>query len=210
MARRTDDTGAAILRAASDLLAAEGPGALSVRRIAAAAGCSTMGLYSRFGGKDGVVDELFAEGFEHLCAAMQGLPTSASALDDFRACALQYRRTALDFSTHYMVMFGGAVPGFEPSPENHLVAKESFELLVARVQRCIDDGDFVGDPSRIAEIVWGAMHGMVMLELIGIDPRGDDPVTRYEAMLDVLIAGLRPGGGAPTPAPALTADGTRA
>ena len=210
MARRTDDTGAAILRAASDLLAAEGPGALSVRRIAAAAGCSTMGLYSRFGGKDGVVDELFAEGFEHLCAAMQGLPTTASSLADFRACALQYRRTALDFSTHYMVMFGGAVPGFEPSPDNHLVAKESFELLVARVQRCIDAGDFEGDPSRIAEIVWGAMHGMVMLELIGIDPRGDDPVTRYEAMLDVLIAGLRPGGGAPTPAPALASEAGRA
>ena len=89
MARRTDDTGTAILRAASDLLAAEGPGALSVRRIAAAAGCSTMGLYSRFGGKDGVVDELFAEGFEHLCAAMQGLPTTASSLADFRGTAVQ-------------------------------------------------------------------------------------------------------------------------
>ena len=91
MAKRTDDTGAAILRAASDLLATEGPGALSVRRIATAAGCSTMGLYSRFGGKDGVVDELFAEGFEHLCTAMQSLPTTSDAVDDFRACALQYR-----------------------------------------------------------------------------------------------------------------------
>ena len=210
MARRTDDTGAAILRAASDLLAAEGPGALSVRRIAAAAGCSTMGLYSRFGGKDGVVDELFAEGFDHLRASMEDLPTTQSALADFRACAQQYRRTALEFSTHYMVMFGGAVPGFEPSPENHLVAKESFDHLVSSVQRCIDADDFEGDPSRIAEIVWGAMHGMVMLELIGIDPRGDDPVTRYEAMLDVLIAGLRPGGGAPTPAPALTSETSRA
>lgn len=192
MARRTDDTGAAILRAASDLLAAEGPGALSVRRIAAAAGCSTMGLYSRFGGKDGVVDELFAEGFDHLCAEMQALPATASAVDDFRACARQYRRTALEHSTHYMVMFGGAVPGFEPSSENHLVAKESFDLLVARVQRCIDAGAFGGEAVRVAEIAWGAMHGMVMLELIGLDPVGDDPTARYDAMLDVLVAGLRP------------------
>jgi AcrR family transcriptional regulator len=192
MARRTDDTGSAILRAASELLATEGPGALSVRRIAAAAGCSTMGLYSRFGGKDGVVDELFAEGFEHLCAAMQSLPTTGVALDEFRACARQYRLTALEHSTHYMVMFGGAVPGFEPSAENHLVAKESFDLLVARVQRCIDAADFSGEAVRIAEIAWGAMHGMVMLELIGLDPVGDDPATRYEAMLDVLVAGLRP------------------
>jgi len=208
MARRTDETGAAILHAASELLATEGPGALSVRRIAAAAGCSTMGLYSRFGGKDGVVDELFAEGFDHLRASMEGLPTTASAVDDFRACAQQYRRTALQFSTHYMVMFGGAVPGFEPSPENHLVAKESFDHLVSSVRRCIDAGAFEGDAVRIAEISWGAMHGMVMLELIGLDPHHDDPATRYDAMLDVLVAGLRPGGGAPAAAPALASDGS--
>ena len=99
MARRTDDTGTAILHAASELLATEGPGALSVRRIAAAAGCSTMGLYSRFGGKDGVIDELFAAGFAHLCQAMQSLPATAVAVDDFLACARQYRRTALEHST---------------------------------------------------------------------------------------------------------------
>jgi AcrR family transcriptional regulator len=197
MARRTDDTGAAILRAASDLLASEGPGALSVRRIAAAAGCSTMGLYSRFGGKDGVVDELFAEGFEHLRASIDAMPVTASALDDFRVCARGYRETALAYSTHYMVMFGGAVPGFEPSEENHLVAKQSFDLLVARVQRCIDAGDFAGDAVAIAEVAWASMHGMVMLELVGIDPVGNSPRSRYEAMLDVLIAGLRPGGAAP-------------
>jgi AcrR family transcriptional regulator len=193
MARRTDETGAAILHAASALLATEGPGALSVRRIAAAAGCSTMGLYSRFGGKDGVVDELFAEGMEHLHESIRSSTDTGDAIADFRCCALGYRRTALEHSTHYMVMFGGAVPGFEPSEENHLVAKAAFGLLVERVQGAIDSGAFAGDAVRIAEIAWGAMHGMVMLELIGIDPVGDDPATRYEGMLDVLIAGLRPG-----------------
>jgi AcrR family transcriptional regulator len=193
MAKNDDETGAAILRAASDLLSAEGPGALSVRRIAAAAGCSTMGLYSRFGGKDGVVDELFAEGFEHLHASIQSIPATGVPLADLRACALGYRVTALSHATHYMVMFGGAVPGFEPSLENHVVAKAAFDLLCGRVQRCIDAGDFEGEASRIAEVLWGSMHGMVMLELVGIDPVGDDPAARYEAMLDTLLAGLRPG-----------------
>jgi hypothetical protein len=61
------------------------------------------------------------------------------------------------------------------------------------VQRCIDNGDFEGEAPRIAEVLWGSMHGMVMLELVGIDPVGDDPAARYEAMLDTLLAGLRPG-----------------
>lgn len=46
-----DSVGSTLLKAAGDLLAAEGPGALTVRRIAHAAGVSTMNVYSRFGGK---------------------------------------------------------------------------------------------------------------------------------------------------------------
>src|SRR3954467_13282778 len=65
---------------ASELLSKEGASGLSVRRIAAAAGCSTMGLYSRFGGKDGVVDELYAEGFVRLIGAMKANPVTGDAL----------------------------------------------------------------------------------------------------------------------------------
>ena len=80
------DTREALLAAAHDLLATEGAGALTVRRIAAAAGMSTMNVYSRFGGKDGVLDELFVDGFRRLAETMEASPrattrwrTSASA-----------------------------------------------------------------------------------------------------------------------------------
>src|SRR5215213_5805048 len=65
-AGRPDETREALLAAAHDLLAREGAAALTVRRIAAAAGVSTMNVYSRFGGKDGVLDALLIEGFEKL------------------------------------------------------------------------------------------------------------------------------------------------
>ena len=55
-----------MLDTARALLESDGPGALSVRRIAAEAGISTMNVYSRFGGKGGVVDELYCEGFGRL------------------------------------------------------------------------------------------------------------------------------------------------
>ena len=64
------DTRASLLHAASTLLAAEGPEALTVRRIAAEAGVSTMGVYSRFGGKEGVIDALLRDGFQALADAM--------------------------------------------------------------------------------------------------------------------------------------------
>ncbi|MEY2552238.1 MAG: hypothetical protein QOC57_98, partial [Ilumatobacteraceae bacterium] len=61
-----DSVGSTLLKAASELLAEEGPAALTVRGIANAAGVSTMNVYSRFGSKDGVVDHLFVEGFRRL------------------------------------------------------------------------------------------------------------------------------------------------
>ena len=194
MARTRDVQGQRILEAASELLSTEGASALSVRRIATAAGCSTMGLYSRFGGKDGVVDELFAEGFERLTAAMKARPLSGDPLADLRGCAECYRDTALANATHYMVMFGGAVPGFEPSDASHLLAHGAFDGLVAKVRRCTDAGLFADlAPEQVAEVVWGSIHGLVMLELVGINPLGSDPAARFTRALDILFDGLTHG-----------------
>ena len=187
MARTRDDQGQRILEAASDLLSTEGASALSVRRIAAAAGCSTMGLYSRFGGKDGVVDELYAEGFERLIASMKVNPPSDDPLADLRRGAACYRDAALANATHYMVMFGGAVPGFVPSDSSHELAHGAFDGFVAKV------GLFAGSADQIAEVLWGAIHGLVMLEIVGIDPLMSDPIPRFERALDVLFRGLTHG-----------------
>jgi AcrR family transcriptional regulator len=190
MARTRDEQGRRILESASELLSKEGAAALSVRRIAAAAGCSTMGLYSRFGGKDGVVDELFVEGFERLIDAMSANATTDHPLDDLRRCAQCYRDTALANATHYMVMFGGAVPGFEPSDSSLQLAHEAFAGLVAGVQRCVDAGLMAGPAPELAEILWGSIHGLVMLELVGIDPLTSDASARFGRALDVLLAGM--------------------
>jgi AcrR family transcriptional regulator len=193
MARTRDEQGRRILEAASELLSKEGASALSVRRIATAAGCSTMGLYSRFGGKDGVVDELYAEGFERLVVAMQANPVTDDPLADLRRCAVCYRETALAHATHYMVMFGGAVPGFVPSDATHELAHAAFGGLVAKVQRCTDAGILAGRAEDLAEVVWGSIHGLVMLELVGLDPCRSDPAARFSRALDALFEGFAHG-----------------
>jgi hypothetical protein len=138
-----------------------------------------------------VVDELYVEGFRQLCDGMSAIPKTADPVVDLVNCARAYRDTALEHATHYMVMFGGAVPEFEPSKPSLHVAHDAFLRLVANVQRCIDAGAFSGDAAEIAEIWWGAMHGLVMLELVGIDPKRGDPTERYDRLLDTLLAGLR-------------------
>jgi AcrR family transcriptional regulator len=188
--RTDDDQSRTILEAASRILSDEGAAGLTVRRIAAEAGCSTMGLYSRFGGKEGVVDELYVEGFGHLANGLSGVTDTDDPVADLRACAHRYRAAALQHATHYMVMFGGAVPDFQPSKPSMAVAHEAFARLVARVQRCVDAGAFKGDAAEIAEVWWGATHGHVMLEIVGISPVKGDPAVRFDRLLDTLLDGL--------------------
>ena len=191
MPRSLDEQGQALLDAASHLLAAEGAAALTVRRIAADAGCSTMGVYSRFGNKDGVVDHLYIEGFRRLIDAMASVDVTDDPLTDLRRCGRAYRRNAIDNATYYLVMFARAVPGFTPSDEARVVSYASFERLVDRVRRCQEAGVYVdGSPYTMAEVIWGAIHGHVMLELVGMKATDDDPAERYEHMLELIDRGF--------------------
>jgi AcrR family transcriptional regulator len=192
MARTGDEQGKALVDAASRVLAEEGSGALTVRRIAAEAGCSTMGVYSRFGGKAGVVDQLYMEGFRRLTAALSGVEITADPVADLHRCGLAYRQNALDNATYYLIMFARAVPGYQPTDEAKHVSLASFDRLVERVQRCQAAGAFTaGPPEAKAEVIWGAIHGHVMLELVGMKATLDDPRARYERLLDALEAGFR-------------------
>ena len=200
-----------LLAAASRLLAAEGPEALTVRRIAADAGYSTMGVYSRFGGKDGIVEALFVEGFRGLAAAMAAVPDTDDPLTDLLACGVAYRRFALAHPTSYTVMFERAVPGYEPSPGAEAIAMGTFEGLVRQVTRAIDAGDLAvgltGDPADVAQRLWAMSHGWVSLEIHGLLKAAADDAAYEHA----LVAACVPGRAGLTPsAPAAPVPGRRA
>jgi AcrR family transcriptional regulator len=162
---RPDDTRQALLDAAHDLLAGEGPGALTVRRIATAAGMSTMNVYSRFGGKYGVLEELFTDGFRRLAEQMHAEPPSDDPLADLRRCSATYRRFAREHATYYSLMFDRAVPDFEPSDAARDVALGTLALLAERVRRAMDAGALApGDAFEVATALWACQHGLASLE----------------------------------------------
>ena len=59
----TDARRRQVVEAAARVLAEDGPHGLSLRRIAAEAGASTQIVYTLFGGKPGLADALYGEGF---------------------------------------------------------------------------------------------------------------------------------------------------
>jgi AcrR family transcriptional regulator len=162
----------AFLDAASGLLVEEGPQALTMRRVASAVGCSTTVLYTMFGGKEGLADALYREGFERLTRHLEEAEKAHDAPEDpvtrAAALAIAYRESALADRNYYGVMFGRAIPGFEPSQESLAVADASLGMLADAVQEGMDSGVLVeGDARAVAEVLWAAAHGVVSLELAG-------------------------------------------
>ncbi|MGZ4773531.1 MAG: TetR/AcrR family transcriptional regulator [Ilumatobacteraceae bacterium] len=186
-----DPVGSTLLKAAGDLLATEGPAALTVRRIATAAGVSTMNVYSRFGGKDGVVEHLFVEGFHRLGEAMNAGAVSDDSIADVRVCGLAYRQFAIDHQTLYSVMFDRVVPDFEPSIEAQVLAGSTLELLAKRLERAMLAGAIrSADPLQTAALVWATCHGVVSLELKAVGPMAIDWHAVYDEAMDMIIRGL--------------------
>jgi AcrR family transcriptional regulator len=187
----TDPARLALLDAASAILAADGPDALTVRRIAARAGCSTMLVYSRLGGKQGVVQALWVEGFERLSRSLEANRPTKDPLADLRRSARAYRKFAFENPTYYAVMFDRAVPDFVPSPEAALVGSAALDVLATLVRRAVDAGRLVpGDPRQLAAALWAANHGVCSLELKHSGPTDIDWPKCHERVIEAVLAGL--------------------
>lgn len=165
MNRAYDETSNALLEAAHRLLAAEGSGALTVRRIATEAGMSTMNVYSRFGGKDGVIDQLYLDGYKRLFDTLAAVPETDQPADDLVAVGRAYRQFALDNPKYYEIMFRG----FDPSQESTQTALSGLSAYVGRIERGVEAGKLVLpddlDATGATAWLWATLHGLVSLEL---------------------------------------------
>jgi AcrR family transcriptional regulator len=166
---------------------------LTVRRVAEQAGTSTMGIYSQFGGRPGLLEAIYRRGFDQLRAALvAALPPrtdeeaeeggaaeapaqaparaeqdGADPIDSILALATSYRRFALDHPGLYSLMFDRPAPDFDPSPQLRSWALgETFSLLVGQVSRAQRAGSLAGtDPTRQAYLLWTITHGITSVEL---------------------------------------------
>jgi AcrR family transcriptional regulator len=193
--RRYDDaTRLHLIERAAALLTAEGPHALTTRRVASEAGTSTSALYSLIGGKEELLREMYREGFARLAAAFDAVPVSDDAVADYWEMGRAYVAHALDNPGLYAVMFSTPAPEFTPSQEDADFAWTTFEANIAAAQRCIDAGAFAGDATDVATQMWAISHGIAALTLVGmLTP--EDAVRQHEGLLDACAVGRRPRAG---------------
>ncbi len=184
-----------LVEEAARILGEEGPSALSVRRLAAGAGTSTMAVYTHFGGMSAVVDEVATEGFRRLIAHVDAVGVTDDPIADLQRSAAAYRDNALENRHLYGVMFGAiSVRGLGGDGADAEVATAAFVQLVDGVRRAMAAGALRdGDAAVVAAQFWSALHGYVMLELAGMDQVVSDPEhSVLWTMLSNLLSALAP------------------
>ena len=183
-----------ILDAAGRLLVEEGPQALSMRRVAREVNASTQVLYTMFGGKDGLANELFLEGFARLTGAHGAAPRSEDPLRHLYDRAEAYFENALANPNYYRVMFFDAIPGFRPSEETLAKTWRTFDALMEAVRACARAGLFAREveeePREASLSLWSAAHGAASLRLAGHLPDEGEARRVFERTMRGVVEGL--------------------
>ncbi len=181
-----------LLQTAAHLVAENGAGSVSMRRLASAAGTSTTAVYSLFGGRPALFAALHAAAFADFGAAQHTAPISDEPAQDLMALAHAYRDWALSHPQLYAVMFAGALGNHLPPDLDPQLALDTMRPLENASARFIASGRAVPDAStaRLSIALWSAVHGFVSLELLQfLDPDATAGRQSYTWAMSALLRG---------------------
>jgi AcrR family transcriptional regulator len=186
-----EDTRALLRRnltdAADHILTTEGPNALTVRRIAEELNASTKVIYSLFGGKDGLANELYLEGCDRLRHYIEGVALANSVRDYVTGCCWAYWRFAIDNPSYYAVMFNNAIPQFQPKPENLANVATAFKILIQVLTQYQQSGKLPPhDPVEIVQVIWSPLHGVISL-YVGQHFTKDKAEELYGQLIEITV-----------------------
>jgi AcrR family transcriptional regulator len=163
---RDPETPTKLVAAAARLLAGEGRGALTARRLGAEVGASSMAVYTYFGGMDELLKAVWRHGFLEFAGALSTVRRTSDPVADLMANALAYRSFARANPDLYRVMFGVDTGISIDDPQDQAQSLSTFATLVHAVERCAALGRWsIADASATSQMIWACLHGHCMLEL---------------------------------------------
>src|SRR5687768_5357907 len=153
-----------------------------------------MGVYTHFGSKQGLLEQLYLYGFRRLEDRLNGVPSDGQGRQELLAFALAYRAFALENEALYGLMFERAAPDFVPSDASRLAGLSTFQMLATRVAAWRPD---FSDPAADAHLVWATMHGLVTIVLMNrrrggplVANQQGDPEQYYATAISSLLEAL--------------------
>jgi AcrR family transcriptional regulator len=199
--RQKESLRASILDAARELFVDQGYDAVTMRKIAEKIEYSPTAIYQYFTDKESLVRELCTNDFVSLAVTFGRLATVADPIERVRQMGEEYICFARSNPNQYRFMFMVPHPSSTWHTEERMndrgnPNRDAYTFLKWTCTQAIEQGrlrpDFT-DPDLTAQVVWGAMHGIIALQ---IAMSKDDwiewlPLERLgNAMIETLLRGI--------------------
>ncbi len=181
----------ALLDAARKLLDDEGRRAVTVRRLASAVGTSTMAVYTAFGSKEALLEQLDAEGFEWIGRALEEVEPHPDPLTRLARLLVAYREAALTRPAWYSLAVAGDGGPSEGSTASVVRSSRARRVLATCVRACVESGRLpTHDVDRATDAVLATVHGHVSLELAGYFDAQGPAEEQFVETLRIVVDGL--------------------
>ncbi|WP_433204748.1 TetR/AcrR family transcriptional regulator [Dactylosporangium sp. CS-047395] len=186
------DTRAALLSAAGDLVYAEGPAAVSVRRVADAVGTTTRAVYSLFGDKDGLLRALSLDVAETMRRHHEAVPELPDPLDELPLLIAGFRSAAREKRQLYDLFMAQVRAGADLDDPVFRLVYASFDRVLSTIRRCLALGLFPGrDEFTVGRLLLALVHGLASLELRGILGDAETAGVLWTQATTTTLDGLR-------------------
>src|SRR5215207_10578446 len=173
----------ALLDAAVEAIAADGPAAVSLRDLARRTGVSHAAPAHHFGDKAGLLTAVATDGFERLAAT---LGEAYEATGSFLEVGVAYVRFAVTHRAQFEVMFRPELYRTD-DPELVRARDAARALLYPPAAEAANEGG--ADDVRAAVAAWSLVHGLATLWLNhNLPPQlGEDPEQITREVADYLF-----------------------
>jgi AcrR family transcriptional regulator len=187
-----------ILTAAREIVSRDGFAALTMRKIADAIEYAPGTIYLYFENRDEIATQLCRQGYRELLECLQPTVAISDPRDRAIAMADAYINFGLTNAATYRLIFM-ADPKFTnaalaevPIDSTDGAGMQAFQLLIKifddmKAERSLA---MTADSTRLAEIFWTSLHGIVSLKLIYAGFLTTSSEELVKTMTDTFLAGL--------------------
>jgi AcrR family transcriptional regulator len=173
------------------MLADEGPGGFTTRKVAQEAATSVPAVYELFGDKAGLVREIFFEGFRQLRRHFGQLDDTDDPRADLIRLFELFRGFVHDNPVLTQVMYSRPFGDFDPGPDDAAATRSVRRFITGHVKRCIDAGELAGDETDIAHVLLGLAQGLAAQETAGwLATTKESADRRWALAFDAALGGL--------------------
>jgi len=188
-----------IVKAAIEILLAEGISGFSMRKVAAKAGYTATAIYFHFPDKESLLGEVCAREFGAFRKSFERVGRVADPIERLVKMGKVFVEFAMEVPDHYRLMFLSQnfnLVKKEAFVERGNPAEDCYAFLKATVADALAAGRFrpeFKDADELCQIFFASVHGLSALHIVkGEDPWVDWRPIRPTArkMIEALIRGL--------------------